>query len=226
MDGGKIDCGELNPELIASRKNYPTLLRHYLTRILKKDKIEFDWSFINIIKKCEPEVYQEFSLAFSELSYEEKALDRYVFNSISIGSLNEIYKDFLPTLKAFKNKITYYVDDIVKYPEFEFWKDYAEKHLKNELKFSDYLNSYFYRYEARDFRIFDAIFNYLKKNKENFSFHLQNYIYDNFTGLTSPDKELLQRHISLLEFLVESGKSELADELYMEKMEFEKKFPN
>lgn len=222
---GNSYISELHPDLIASRKYYPILLRQYLARILKKDKIEFDWSFIKTIKICEPEVYKEFSLAFSELSYEEKALDRYVFNSISIGSLNEIYKDFLPTLKAFKSKITYTVDDIAKYPEFEFWKDYADKYLKNELKFSDYLKSYFYSYSLRDYRIFDAIFKYLKKNKENFSFHLQNYTYVNLTSPSYTDKELLQRHISLLEFLVESGKSELADELYMEKMEFEKKFP-
>ena len=222
---GNSYISELHPDLIASRKYYPILLRQYLTRLLKKDKIEFDWSFIYVIKKCEPEVYQEFSLAFSELSYEEKALDRYVFNPVSIGTLNEIYKDFLPTLKAFKNKITYTVDDIAKYPEFDFWKDYADKYLKNELKFSDYLKSFFYNYSLRDYRIFDAIFKYLKKNKENFSFHLQNYTYVNLTSPSYTDKELLQRHISLLEFLVESGKSELADELYMEKMEFEKKFP-
>jgi hypothetical protein len=216
-----------HPELINSKKYYSILLRQCLVQLLKMRKIQLWWFYFRLFKKYESEVYNEYVLAFSELSYEEKHLNRYDFGtSLSISGITEVYKDFIPLLKAFKNKITYSVGDISNYPELEFWKDYAEKHLKNELKFSDYLNSYFYRYDARDFRIFDTIFNYLKKNKENFSFHLQNYIYVDFTGLASPDKELLQRHISLLEFLVESGKSELADELYMEKMEFEKKFPN
>ena len=216
-----------HPELINSKKYYSILLRQCLVQLLKMRKIQLWWFYFRLFKKYESEVYNEYVLAFSELSYEEKHLNRYDFGtSLSISGITEVYKDFIPLLKAFKNKITYSVGDISNYPELEFWKDYAEKHLKNELKFSDYLNSYFYRYDALDFRIFDTIFNYLKKNKENFSFHLQNYIYVDFTGLASPDKELLQRHISLLEFLVESGKSELADELYMEKMEFEKKFPN
>jgi hypothetical protein len=221
---GSTSISVLHPDLIASRKYYPVLLYQYLSRILKRDKIVFDWALIYIIKNCEPEVYKEFSLAFSELSYEEKALERYVFNEVSIDTLSGIYKDFLPTLLAFKSKITYTYDDISKYPEFEFWKDYAYKYLKNELKFSDYLKTYFYGFNERDYRIFDAIFKFIKKRKENFSFHLQNYTYANLTDST--DKELLKRHISLLEFLLESGKSELADELYMEKMEFEKKFPN
>ena len=215
-----------HPELINSKKYYSILLRQCLVQLLKMRKIQLWWFYFRLFKKYESDVYNEYVLAFSELSYEEKHLNRYDFGtSLSISGITEVYKDFIPLLKAFKNKITYTVDDIAKYPEFEFWKDYADKHLKNELKFSDYLNSYFYWYSARDYRIFDAIFKYLKKNKENFSFHLQNYIYVNLTSPSYTDKELLQRHISLLEFLVESGKSELADELYMEKMEFEKKFP-
>jgi hypothetical protein len=215
-----------DPALIASRKYYPVLLRQCLSHLLKKEKIKFHWAYFSVIKDSEPEVYKDFVHAFSELSYEEKDLHRYELDPVEILSLSSIYKDFIPLLKAFKNKITYAVDDIAKYPEFDFWKDYTDKYLKNELKFSDYLKSYFYSYSLRDFRIFDAIFNYLKKNKENFSFHLQNYTYVNFTSSSYTDKELLQRHISLLEFLVESGKTELADELYFEKMEFEKKFPN
>lgn len=218
-----------HPELIASKKYHSILLRQCLDHILKREKIKLWWYQIRDIKNSEPEVYKEFSLAFSELSYEENSLQRYDYDETSLSGISEIYKDFLPLFKAFKNKITYSVSDISKYPELEFWRDYADKHLKNELKFSDYLNPYFYiNYDnSRDYyRIFDAIFNYLKKNKENFSFHLQNYTYRNLTSSSHTDKELLQRHISLLEFLVESGKSELADELYMEKMEFEKKFPN
>ena len=211
-----------HPELIASRKYYPVLLRQCLTHLLKREKIKFYWHNFRAIKICEPEVYKEFVIAFSELSYEEKDLNRYVLDSIDIYSLLPIYKDFLPLLKALKSQITYSVDDIAKYPELEFWKDYTDKYLKNELKFSDYLASYFYNFNERDYRIFDSIFKYIKKNKE-FSYHLQNYVYYNLNGST--DKELCQRHIHLLEYIVESGKAELADEIYMEKMEFEKKFP-
>ncbi len=212
---------ELPFDLIESRKNYPTLLRHYISRILSKEKIKIEPRLWSAIKQVEPEVYKELVAAFAELAYEEQYLSKYILSDTSIHEISKTYKDFIPTFKALRSQIKYEVNNLSLCPELDLWEEYAKTFIENKRPFCFFLQNEFWSNSQRNMDVFDAVFKYIKKNNQ-YAYHLSQYQYVNPKDWT--EKYLWSNHLEILEYVVNSGRADLADELYLDKIEFEKKF--
>jgi hypothetical protein len=219
---GRQVIGELPKELIESRKNYPILLKHILSRIIKMDRIPIDGWLWSAINHCEPEVYKNFVEVYLTFSYEDT--EKYYLASNFLWLTNGqkkripiVYRDFLKAYMAVRDNLDYRLSDIPKFHELKMW----EVNLGHNL-FCNYILDFFWtRPDLRNFKSFDEILNKIEKEKLHyFNTTIYNYINPN----SWQDIELWIRHIRLLEFLVLNGRDNLADELYMDKMEYENRF--